>query len=122
MKNAIQPGNVLTIPAAADTVSGALVLIGPDPGGLVGVACGDALETESLDVEVVGVFEVPKKTTDVVAVGDFLYYDSGNEELTLTALDNTLAGIAVAAAGNGATTVLVRLNGAAPTAAAPATS
>lgn len=120
MKNFIQKGDVLTITAGADIASGDLVLIGPDPGGLVGVANGAALTGEACEVSVCGVYEVPKLSTDVVAVGDFLYFDSGNARLTKTALDNTLAGIAVAAAGNGVTTVQVRLNGAAPTAAAPA--
>jgi predicted RecA/RadA family phage recombinase len=113
MKNSIQPGNVLTIVAAADIASGDPVLIGPDPGGLVGVACGSALTGAEVEVAVNGVFELPKLTTDVVAVGDLLYYDLSEAELTKTATNNTLAGIATKAAGNGVTTVQIRLNGAA---------
>lgn len=113
MKNFIQPGNVLTIVAGANYLSGGIVLIGPDPGGLVGVANGAALSGAEVEVSVCGVFELPKVSTDDVAVGDFLYYDLSAGLLTKTAATNTLAGIAVAAAGNPSATVKIRLNGSA---------
>lgn len=113
MKNYIQPGNTITVIAGATIASGDGVLVGPSPGGLLGVAAYDAVIGDSLEVSVCGVYELPKLSTDVVAVGDLLYWDNTNKRLTKTAASNTLAGIATAAAGNGVTTVRIRLNGAA---------
>jgi len=113
MKNYIQPGKTVKIVAAGTVLSGAVQLIGPDPGGLVGIACHNALVNEDLEVQVEGCFEVTKKTTDVVAVGDPLYWDLSATEFTKTATANTLAGIAITAAGNGVTTCVIRLNGSA---------
>jgi predicted RecA/RadA family phage recombinase len=57
-----------------------------------------------------GVYEVKKKTTDVITQGEALYWDATEGELTETATSNTFAGYAWEAAGNTATTVLVKLN------------
>ena len=56
-----------------------------------------------------GVIEYAKLSTDVVTFGATLYWDNGNSRFTLTTTSNTKAGIAVAAAGNGVTTVLIHL-------------
>ena len=108
MKNYIQPGNTITITApTGGVVSGDGVLIG----SLFGVAAFDAEESESVEIQTTGVMVLPKLATDVVAVGDLLHWDSTNNRLTKTATSNKLIGVAVAAAGNGATTVVIRLNG-----------
>jgi len=44
-----------------------------------------------------GVFELAAKSTDVIAVGDVLFWDATNNYLTLTASGNTLFGIAAIA-------------------------
>lgn len=103
MKNYIQPGETLTVIAAGTVSSGQLVVTG----SLIGVANTDAVLNDELEVDVVGVFTLPKVTTDVVATGDKLYWDSGAGKLTKTAGTGSkpLVGYATAAAGNGVTTV-----------------
>ena len=108
MQNFIQPGNTITVTAPTGGISsGEGVLIG----SLFGVAAFDAEESESVEIQTTGVMVLPKLATDVVAVGDLLYWDATNKRLTVTTTDNKLVGLAVAAAGNGATTVVIRLNG-----------
>lgn len=55
--------------------------------------------------------EYAKLTTDVVTVGAVLYFDAGNDRLTLTASTHKQAGIALNAAGNGVTSCRVLLGG-----------
>ena len=110
MQNWIQPGDVITVTAPTGGVSsGDGVLIG----SLFGVAATDAAETEETEIRTTGVVELPKVSTDVVAVGDKLYWDAAQKLLTVTDTANTLVGVAVTAAGNPSATVRVRLNGAA---------
>jgi predicted RecA/RadA family phage recombinase len=113
MKNYVQPGHNVTVAAPADTTSGQGVLIGQ----LFGVACGDAANGADLDLATVGVFDLAKAATAVFTVGAPVYWDadtktarSGNDEDSNSAGTNeALIGVAIAAAGNGAATVRVRL-------------
>lgn len=107
MKNFVQRGENLTLDAPADVLSGAGVIVG----SIFGVANGDALTGDPVVLSTVGVFDLPKKTADDLAVGDPVYWDDANAEVTETATDNTMIGVTIAAAGAGATTVKVRLNG-----------
>lgn len=108
MKNYIQPGKTVTLVAPADVVSGQFLKVGQ----LLGVVVADALSGEQFELCLEGVFEVVKKTTDTPAQGAALYWDPTPGELTTTkASTNQLAGAAVEAAGNTATTVKIRLNG-----------
>lgn len=106
MKNAIQEGNVLTLVAPYDVLSGAGVQVG----SIFGVAAYDALQTEEIEVSVVEVFEINKKTTDVVTQGLDLYWDDTNKEVTVTASTNLKIGQAILPATSTDTTVQVRLN------------
>jgi predicted RecA/RadA family phage recombinase len=108
MKNYIHSGKSITVPAPTGGISsGDGVLVG----SLFGVAAFDAEESESVEIQTTGVMVLSKLATDVVAVGDLLHWDATNNRLTKTATSNKLIGVAVAAAGNGATTVVIRLNG-----------
>lgn len=104
-----QPGEVIDLVAGANLASGDLVLIGTK----VGVALVTIANGATGSASVVGVHEVPKLSTDVVTQGAALYLDAANKRLTVdTAVGaNKYAGYAFAAAGAGATTVLVKLNG-----------
>lgn len=106
MKNYIQPGNQITVAAPELIASGDGVLIG----ALFGVANGDAPSGQPLVLSTVGVFTLPKKTTDAIAVGAALYWDADESEVTVTATDNTRIGHAVTAAGNPSARVAVRLS------------
>lgn len=105
-KNYVQPGKALTVTAPSGGVSsGDVVLLGK----LLGIAAHDADGGDPVAIEVEGVFDVAKKSTDVVTVGAILYWDSANSEFTLTSTSNTKAGLAASAAGNGATKVNIKL-------------
>jgi predicted RecA/RadA family phage recombinase len=107
MRNYLQVGGTVTVTAPANVVSGDVVVVG----SLVGVAAFDASQNDQVEITTEGVFTLPKKSTDVVATGNLLYWDAVNHYLTLTAGTGSkpLAGAAVAAAGNGVTTVNVKL-------------
>lgn len=107
MRNHIQPGNTLTFPAPAAVISGGVVIAG----SIIGVANGDAAEAELVDVDVVGVFELPKVAADDIALGDKVYWTAGTGLATKTAAGSKLLGVATEAAGVDTATVKVRLNG-----------
>lgn len=92
---------------------GALVIVGTLAAVVLSANDGAAsvANNKAGVVGITGVYEVTKLSTDVVAQGALLYWDAGNSRLTTTAGANTLAGKAYAAAGNGATTVQIILNG-----------
>ncbi len=107
MRNYLQAGATVTVTAPANVLSGDVVVVG----ALVGVAAFDASQNDQVEITTEGVFTLPKKSTDVVAAGNLMYWDAANHYLTLTAGTGSkpLAGVAVAAAGNGVTTVNVKL-------------
>ncbi len=107
MQNFIQPGNSITLTAAATITSGDLIV----SGSLIGVAAADAVSGEDYVIDTEGVFELTKKTTDDVSAGDLLYWDSVNSYLTKTAGTDSkpLVGVAVKAAGATVTTVYCKL-------------
>jgi predicted RecA/RadA family phage recombinase len=106
MTNYVQDGNRIQFTAGADTAAGAGVLIGVR----LGVACNAVLDGATGVAAMTGVFTLPKLSTDVVAIGVLLYWDNTNKRITVTSSDNTLAGYATAAAGNGVATVNIKVN------------
>lgn len=102
----IQPGNVIDYTPAGAIANGQIVLIGVR----IGVALQAIAANATGPLAVKGVYTIPKLSTDVVAQGALLYWDNANSRLTTTSAGNTLAGYAVAAAGNGATTVACHIN------------
>jgi len=110
--NHIQEGAVITWTngLSADVAAGDVVLIGNQ----VGVALGDIADGAIGEVAIEEVFEVPKNNSLVVSQGDILYWDATDEEMNKTEADNYLAGIAVAAAAETATTVKMKISPAAP--------
>lgn len=107
MKNFIQPGRTLTFPAPAAVISGGIVVAG----GIVGVANGDAAEGEDVDVDVTGVFELPKVSALAIGLGDTVYYDAATGLVNKTASGNTKLGVAVHAVPNPSAAVQVRFPG-----------
>jgi predicted RecA/RadA family phage recombinase len=107
MKNYVQKGENLTIPAPYTVTSGGFL----KSGLIFGVASGDALTGADVDVVTVGVFELPKVSTDVFAVGAAVYWDNTAKLMTSTTTSNTKIGVAVKAAANPSGSVNVRLNG-----------
>lgn len=107
MRNFVQPGDNLTVTAVAAASSGDGVKLG----NLFGIASGDAAIGDPLVLVTTGVFELPKVSTDELAVGDAIYFRTSDGAVTGTATGNTKIGVAVSAAGNPSASVRVRLNG-----------
>lgn len=114
MKNYITHGQKVTIVASAAIASGSGVL----ENLLFGVATKSAATGEALDIQVEGVVELPKVSTEVWAVGEPLYWDDTNSRLTkVSATGLVLVGCVYQAAGNPTSVGQVRLNGAVPASA-----
>lgn len=102
----VMSGDVLDYHAGSAISAGQVLLIGKR----IGVALTAIASGATGAVRMEGVFTIAKLSTDVVAQGDLLYWDSGNSRLTATVGSNTLAGYAFKAAGNGVTTVEISIN------------
>lgn len=76
---------------------------------LVGQVVSDALAGQLAALRIEGVINAPKLSTDVVAIGDVLYWDAGNSRCTKTASTHNIIGKAIEAAGNGVTDVDLKL-------------
>lgn len=106
----VQPGKVLDYTAGADISSGDMVSMG----NMVGVALADIANGDVGSVQVEGVFDLPKVSAAVIALHDTVDFDSSagaveDNASTLASGDVGNFGIALEAAGNGVTTVRVRL-------------
>lgn len=106
MKKYIQDGKTISFTPTADVVSGQAVLLG----ALLVVAIGAIAANTAGEGLTEGVFELPKKSTDVVTQGADLYWDDTAKNLTITASTNKLVGKAWAAAANPSATVAVKIN------------
>lgn len=107
MKNYVQSGTNITVPAPAHVLSGAPVLIGK----LFGIAARDALAGMPLDLVTTGVFTLSKVSTQPLAIGDKLYFDAAAGLVTTAAGSNAYIGVAVKPAANPSGEAEVRLNG-----------
>ena len=113
MKNYIQDGASLDLTAPRNVTSGEGFIVG----SLFAVASTTALSGAAVVGVTEGVFMLAKKSTTVFAVGDKVSWDNTNHWCDDPGTGFYPIGAAVAAAGNGATTVMVKL-AEAPTAAA----
>lgn len=102
----VQPGEVIDYTAGANIASGQVVLMG----ARIGVALKAIANGETGPMQVTGVFNIAKLSTDNMAQGALLYWDNTNSRLTTTASGNTLAGFAAAAAGVSTTSVNIKIN------------
>ena len=109
MKNFVQPGDTITVaaPYALDPGAGAQVE------SIFGVANGAAASGATVDLTVVGVFDLPKVSTDAFSVGAPVYWD---DTAKLATSDdeggNIKIGVVIRAAGNPSALVRLRLSGA----------
>ena len=114
MKNFIQRGDMITVTAPTGGVtSGRGVLIG----NLFGVAATTTAEGENVEIATVGVYELPKLASAVIAAGGRVAWDDTAKQVVLPGTGMVPIGIATVAAGNGVATVRVRLDGMATEAA-----
>ena len=116
MNNFVQEGNVVPVTAPRNLTSGELVVVGL----LVGVAVHDAASGDPVEIQTTGVFEVAKTNAQAWAtVGLAIYVVPGTGlATTATTTGNVLIGTNLETAANPSGTGIVKLNGAAPAAAA----
>ncbi|MCY1287241.1 hypothetical protein D9M68_861210 [compost metagenome] len=108
MKNFVQHGDMITVPAPADTTSGKLIRVN----GLIGVATTTQAEGAPVEIKTTGVFDLPKTSAQAWAVGNPIYAIAASGLLTNVAgTGNYLVGVAVEVAANPSATGRVRLNG-----------
>ena len=109
MKNYVQPGNTITLTAPSDVASGDGLLVG----SIFAVATGNATNGETVEADLVGIFNLTKAASQAWSVGDKIYWDNTAKVATKTASGNTAIGVAVEAVGGGASDTIgrVRLNG-----------
>lgn len=107
-KNYIKPGDHLTFTAAADTASGAGVLLGT----VLGVSLTTVANGAVGEAGVEGVWELPKLSTAVIAAWARPSWDvSASQFIVASEATGDLVGgaVAIEAAGAGTTTVKVKL-------------
>lgn len=110
MRNYRQTGNVITLPApAGGIISGA----GYQAGQFFGVASKSADEGVNVEIQLTGVFDLPKASGEVWTPGELVYWDDNAKEASAVAGVRMLIGGAAADAAGGDATGQVRLNGAA---------
>lgn len=107
MKNYVQDGDVLTLVAPYAVASGGGALVG----AIFGVAANTVANGAEGEFCLIGVFDLPK-ANGAVTQGQKLYWSDANKNVTTTATNNTLIGVAATAAAAGDATARVRLNGA----------
>ncbi|WP_224279126.1 DUF2190 family protein [Nocardioides lacusdianchii] len=92
------PADKLSLPVAADTASGAPVMVGALP-GVTATAEGEGGNADGYaSVWLAGVYRLPITTTTAITVGGAVYITSGGS-LTPVASGNTLFGHVVEAKG-----------------------
>ncbi|KAB2738549.1 MULTISPECIES: DUF2190 family protein [Brucella] len=106
MKNYIQPGDSVTVPAPADVKSGDLVVVGD----LFGVAQFSAKAGDDVEIATKGVFGLPKVSAQAWSVGAKVYYVAADKNISTTATGNTFIGHATEAAANPSDFGAVRLS------------
>ncbi|OYD82508.1 DUF2190 family protein [Azospirillum brasilense] len=108
MKNYLQPGHTITVAAPSGGVSSGDGMI---VGALFGVAATDAAAGAALDIAIEGVFALPKGASTTFASGGVVSFDIATRQCVAPGSGKYPIGAAIEAAGNGTTTVNVRLNG-----------
>lgn len=109
MKNYIQLGDNITLPAPYDVASGAGALIG----SIFGVASTAQLSGEDTSFVRVGVFTLPKATGEAwsASAPPKVYWDNTNKRCTTTSAGNTLIGAGASGAQSADTSGNVLLTG-----------
>ncbi|GAB4120278.1 MAG: hypothetical protein Kow00104_03310 [Rhodothalassiaceae bacterium] len=115
MKTFIQNGDVITVTVPTGGVASGDPLI---VGSLFGIAVFTAAEGEAAEIATRGVYELPKEPTAVLAAGAQVAWDATEKRVDLPGTGLYPVGVAAEAAGNGITTVRVRLDEVATAAAA----
>ncbi|MFN6979416.1 MAG: DUF2190 family protein [Gemmobacter sp.] len=114
MRNYIQSGHIVRVTTPAGGIASGDALI---VGSIFGIAAYSAAEGDPVELATTGVFRLPKASAAVLAVGARVAWDNTAKEVATPASGRFPIGVAVEAAGNGVTSVAVRLDGVATAAA-----
>ncbi|MBV2183849.1 MAG: DUF2190 family protein [Rhizobium sp.] len=96
MKNFISTGDILEVVAPYDVTSGDGVLVG----SIFGIASGDAVTGQPVNIKRSGVFDHAKLSAQAWTQGAAIYWDNTARLLTTVTTSNTLVGSAAVAAAN----------------------
>ena len=108
MQNYIQNGHVITVTTPAGGIlSGEGLIVG----NIFGVAAYSAAEGDPLELATTGVYKLPKATAAVLTVGARVAWDNTAKNINAPGAGRFPVGVATEAAGNGITSVAVRLDG-----------
>ena len=108
MKNFVQNGDMISVTAPAGGIASRQGIV---VGSLFCVAAKAAAEGESVEIATVGVYELPKAPATVIAQGARVAWDETAKQVVPPGAGLYPIGVAVLAAGNGATVARVRLDG-----------
>ncbi len=111
--NFVQEGDTLNLAPGADVAAGTGYLFGA---ALFGIALTSAKNGVASAFATEGVWTLPKTSALAISVGDRVFWDATNKVVNKTATAQQQVGIAVAAAANPSSTVLVKLVSALPVA------
>jgi len=114
MKNYLQNGDIVRVTTPAGGIASGDPLI---VGGIFGIAAYSSAEGDPVELSTTGVFQLPKASAAVLTVGARVAWDNTAKEVATPAAGRFPIGLAVEAAGNGVTSVAVRLDGIATAAA-----
>lgn len=108
MNNYVQKGDTITHTVAGTAVtSGQALLVG----ALFGICATTQEVGEEVELALVGVYILPKKSADTPTAFAKAYWDDTNKYVTTTSSGNTLIGVFPVAYGSGAIEAKVRLDG-----------
>lgn len=113
MKNFTQRGDVLSFTASADLTGGQVLVLG----NTIGVVAGDVTNGGAGELNLTGVYTVPKVAGAVIAKGETLTWDASAaafDDNAATPASGDITGpacVAWEAAGNGVTSLQVKFTG-----------
>lgn len=114
MKNYLQNGHILRVTTPAGGIASGDALI---VGNIFGIAAYASAEGDPVELSTTGVFQLPKASAAVLTVGARVAWDNAAKVVNTPGAGRFPVGVAVEAAGNGVTSVAVRLDGVATTGA-----
>ncbi|MFY9085366.1 DUF2190 family protein [Aliarcobacter cryaerophilus] len=100
-------GKVVPYTCTRDVTVGDVIPLGVS---MVGIAVNSGLVGEEISIELEKVWTIKAKTSEVISIGDVLYWDDEEKELTKEATDNVYAGRATNSKTAVAGTVDIKLN------------
>lgn len=100
-------GKVMPFYLSDERLVGDVVPVGVS---MVGIAVNSGLAGEKISLEIEKVWTIKAKDSEAIAIGDVVYWDDTNKEMTKVDTDNVYAGTALSSKGTNAGTIDVKIN------------